>query len=107
MTLSMVAMFVVATAGAAAESIEEKIRSIKPGRRIEVTLKTGDKAVGKMGTAEPNRFVLQPDKAGEPVRTFAFADVEKVKPKITRGEKWAIWLAVAAGWMAFAASFGG
>ncbi|BDC47704.1 hypothetical protein F183_A00200 [Bryobacterales bacterium F-183] len=90
MTISAVAVFFFA-ASTVAKSIEEdvaaKARAIKPGRKVEVTLVTGEKVIGKLGSVQGDQIVVG-------TRTFPASDLKKIKPKMTRGEKWAVGLAI-------------
>jgi hypothetical protein len=74
----------------AAPDVAETVRSLKPGRRIELVLQNHDKVIGNIGAVHENDFVLEPDHAGQVSREVRYADIRSVRTKKTRTEKWLI-----------------
>ena len=68
----------------------ETVRSIKPGQRIEVVLQNGDRLIGKLGAISQDYFVLGPDRPRQPSRELRYSEVQQIRTKMTRANKWAI-----------------
>ena len=73
-----------------ASTIPESLAKWSAGKRIEVTLMTGDRFVGRLGTVASEEFVVEPDNRRAVGRSVRFADVRSVRGKMTTGQKWAI-----------------
>lgn len=73
-----------------AEGISVALAKWHPGQRMEVTLNSGEKLVGRLGAVQSDQFVLQPDKRSRAQRTLRFDDVSKVSKKMTVATKWTI-----------------
>jgi len=72
----------------------EQVEKIKPGKKIEVRLTTGQTLKGKLVRVTPQGFELRRVEAGhESVQSVAFQDVESVKK---RG--WSLWAKIGVGY---------
>ena len=84
----------------AGPNVAGKLAPLKPGRRVDVVLDSGDHVVGKLGTVSADSFALEPDQRSGQRRDLRFSEVRSVSPKMTRGTKWAIAGGVYAGLVA-------
>ena len=66
------------------------LETLKPGRRITVTLRNGDKAVGKLGAVTPTGFTLEPERRNQLPHDFEYTEVRTVRKKMARSTKWFI-----------------
>ena len=73
-----------------ASQVQQSVHKWKPGQRIEVTLTTGDKLVGRLGAVQSDGFALEPDRGKGANRELRFDTVRSIHTKMTRGKKWAI-----------------
>jgi hypothetical protein len=74
----------------ASGDVSESLAKWSPGKRIEVNLNKGDKLIGRLGTVESDRFVLEPDNRKGARHVLRFEEVRSVSAKMTTGRKWAI-----------------
>lgn len=78
-------------------SVQEAVTKWKPGQRMEVTLNSGERLIGKRGAIQLDGFVLKPDKAPQTIRELRFKDMKSVATKWTKGQKWGVALMVYGG----------
>jgi hypothetical protein len=60
------------------------------GRRIQVVLVTGGALTGRIGSIQPEGFILAPDKRGGASRELKYAELRSAATKMTVGTKWLI-----------------
>ena len=72
---------------AGAESVGDKLISLPPGQRLEIRQTNGQILRGKLGEVRPYDFVLQPAKTGEQPQTIPYATVETVNTKRSGSDK--------------------
>ena len=85
----------------------EELRSLRTGQRIEVTLNSGERLLGNLGSVNQDRFVLLPERKDGTVREMQYSQVERVRTKMTRTTKWTIAGLIYAGLLALGLAVGG
>jgi hypothetical protein len=86
---------------AAEKTVAEQVAKLTLGRKIKVTLNSGETLKGRMGSVTADRFSLEPRNAAQGApRVVPFTEAQSVKPDGTRtSTKWiigvAIWGAIA------------
>jgi hypothetical protein len=83
-------VFLAIGAAGVAGNVPKSLAKWSAGKRIQVTLNSGGKLVGHLGTVESDRFVLAPDKLGGTQRVLRFDEVRSVRGKMTTTRKWVI-----------------
>ncbi len=97
-TLAVTLMLSIMVVPASARvGVQEAVTKWKPGQRMEVTLNSGERLIGKRGAIQLDGFVLEPDKPPQTSRELRFKEVKSVATKWTKGEKWCVALVVYGG----------
>ena len=82
----------------AVPTVPEQVQKWHQGKRITVSLNTGDKVVGRLGALQTGGFSLVSEKRDHSERHLRFDEVQSVATKMTTATKWKI---VAIIWVPF------